>query len=528
MSELTIHGTEGECFYPKHGENRRDLAEKITKNYFKFDPEGPTIEAVIKYRSRDQQQGYLHFKGDSVDTILSDCRMAIERGPGLGHLEEPDQGMKRVFWDLVIEEPEVENSLENVLAGLEELQRNVLIDMLYDDSESSMGFTIDSTEIAKQLVRAMISAERSVALRRNSLASECDMELKFASQSTKIAYVEDSERRVSEKIDERLEDQRRSAYTDLQDAVANLNHLQTSPRAVADVTSQVFSEFYPKLNVGIDNVRNLPDTDDSSDIDNDSVSDDSMTIDIDTEQNENKNNRTELPLGPSLPIILLIVVTLIIVAVGGLIAAGVLPGMSLDDPGQSTLSADQSGPNQFEVSAAGFEPGNYSVVATSENDQYETNNFSISDSEKIIILLTDVGPGSYDVRLRNTNGNIVGSTNIKIDRSENASTDTISVQVDPPGTVVFDLNDTNATDYSYIIMPTDGNGSTIEGNFTSLNTDGTRNVTIENPTPGKEYNVRLSITSTGETVVETTIQLSETTNMSRINPISAVMVTEHL
>ncbi|QAU11392.1 hypothetical protein EKH57_00525 (plasmid) [Halorubrum sp. BOL3-1] len=519
MADLTIDGTMGESFYPQNGKRRQDIGNRIGTTFFKFDPAGPTIEAVVKYRGRDKQQGYLRFEGDSAETILRDCRTAIERGPGLDHLEEPDQGMKHVFWDLVIERPEVKDSLESILGGSEELQRNVLIEMLHDDAEPSIGFTINSAETAEQLVRAMISAERSVALRRNSLDAECDMELKAASQATKIAYVKDSERRVSERIDERLEDQRRTAYTNLQDAIANLNRLQTSPEAVGDVTSQMFSELYPELRMGIDTEGEPPDADESSGSDDDSVADNK--IKIDTSPEKNKSDRTALPSGQSLLAAALIVIILMAVGVGGLLGAGVLPEASPSDPGQPTLTADQSGPNQLGVSAVGFEPGNYSVVATSENAQYEVNNVRIGDAGGTI-LITDVEPGSYNVRLLNVSGGTAGSTNVSVG-GENVSSEAISVGVSPPGTVVFDLNETNTTDYSYIITPTDGSGSVLRGNFTSPNGDGTRNITIDDPTPGKEYNVRVNVTGTGEMVVDTKIQLPETTT-STVEPI--VMIPE--
>lgn len=508
MSKLTIHGTNGECFYPEHGETWDRARVNITENYLKFDPEGPTIEAFVKYRGLNKQQGYLRFTGDSVETLLQDCRAAIERGPGLNHLEEPDPGLKRVFWNLVIEEPTVEDSLESILSGLGELRRNVLIDMLRDDSEPPMGFTIDSAGAAEQLVRAMISAERSVALRRNSLGSECDMELKAASQATEIAYTEESERRINQKIDDRLEDQRRTAYTDLQDAVAKLKHLQAAPDAVADVTSQVFSEFYPEIDVNIGNKKTPTGANESSDVDTGSATDDSMTIDIDTR--EDRENRTSLLSDRFLPFAALLIPILLIVIVGGLLAAGVLPGMPPDDPTQPTLTANQSGPNQLEVTASGFQPGNYSLVATSGETEYEINSVRIDEVGKTI-LLTDIQPGSYSVRLLNSEGT-AGSTEINMIGSENASSDAVSVQMTPSGNVTFNFNETNVSTYSYTIAPVSGNGSTAQGNFSISGTDRTQNVTIDNATTGKLYNVRLTATDTGTVVFEANITVPEGTS----------------
>jgi hypothetical protein len=268
MSVLEVFDSRGRALYPDDGSNDTAMRDYFDDHVFAMATtnKGAVVEVYLRVKTENQrEQVSLRFKGDNTDTVLSDCRKAVQRQlvdeRGWEIMEPYGTGPEEVFWHAVWQSDQITATdqspsefFRNEQHGLG--QDPLSVDFLQqfplkDGSPPARILASDYEKIANALTLFQ-GSEYTVSVSRARRTPPDHAQIHFSPSQNQVSNFElhsETTRFIEQRKTQHREKKRQEKLQSLQATIDELKELGANQAQVKDTLSGALDSTYPDLKV---------------------------------------------------------------------------------------------------------------------------------------------------------------------------------------------------------------------------------------------------------------------------------------
>ncbi|MFC6720254.1 hypothetical protein [Halobacteriaceae bacterium SHR40] len=266
MSVLEVFDSRGRALYPDDGSDDAAMRDYFDDHVFAMatTDEGAVIEMYLRVKTENQrEQVSLRFQGTNADTILADCRNAVQRllvdQRGWEIMEPYGTGPEEVFWHAIWQSNQTtatDQSLPKFFRnerhglGLDPLSVDILQQFpLEDNSPPARILASDYENIANALVLFQ-GSEYTVSVSRARRIPPEHAQIHFSLSQNQVSNFElhsDTTGFIEQRKSQHREEKRKEKLQSLQATIGELNELGANQSQLKDSLSGALGSTYPDL-----------------------------------------------------------------------------------------------------------------------------------------------------------------------------------------------------------------------------------------------------------------------------------------